>query len=104
MKAVQLEISGIVQGVGFRPFIYQLAARLDIKGEVANTSRGVTIHIEGEERKIDFFLEELVQNPFINCTNCGPRYSIISDIPYDRPNTSMKHFQGISTFEVMIQL
>lgn len=155
MKAVQLEISGIVQGVGFRPFIYQLAARLDIKGEVANTSRGVTIHIEGEERKIDFFLEELVQKrpplsriteiqshpssvigfkdfsivkskphtvrstliapdtslcsdclaelfdpkdrrylyPFINCTNCGPRYSIISDIPYDRPNTSMKHFQ-----------
>ena len=154
-EAARLEINGIVQGVGFRPFVYQLAERLEIKGEVANTSQGVTIQIEGDRSKIDSFLEELVQKcpplariteiksypetvigfkdfsivkskpravrstliapdtslcseclaelfdpkdrrylyPFINCTNCGPRYSIISDIPYDRPNTSMKQFQ-----------
>jgi len=153
--ARRLKISGIVQGVGFRPFVYQLARQYGIKGEVANTSSGVTIHIEGDLENIDFFciditpkspplahitdvsiqsesvkgfndfsiiesqvgthratlispdmsicgdcLKEIFdredrryQYPFTNCTNCGPRYTIIDDIPYDRPNTSMKHFK-----------
>jgi len=153
--ARRVEINGIVQGVGFRPFVYKLANRYNLKGEVANTSSGVFIHIEGNKRHIEFFcrdisekkpplahiteidfFDELVndyqdftivdsreqsvmttlispdvsvcddcrhelfdlndrrfQYPFINCTNCGPRYTIIVDIPYDRPQTSMKHFK-----------
>ncbi|MFC1489344.1 acylphosphatase [Thermodesulfobacteriota bacterium] len=153
--AKQLKISGIVQGVGFRPFVYQLAAQHKIKGEVANTSSGVVIHIEGAPEHIDLFCMDLSQKspplahitdvsiqpesvkdfndfsiiesqagthratlispdmsicgdcrkeifdpddrrcqyPFTNCTHCGPRYTIIDDIPYDRPNTSMKHFK-----------
>jgi len=152
--AKRLKISGIVQGVGFRPFVYQLAQQYRIKGEVANTSSGVTLHIEGTQENIDLFCIDLTQKspplahitdisihpesakgfnafsiiqskagpcratlispdvsvcrdclkeifdpedrryqyPFANCTNCGPRYTIIDDIPYDRPNTSMKHF------------
>lgn len=150
-----LNINGIVQGVGFRPFVYQLASKYEIKGNVANTSSGVTIHIEGAKDNIESFCRDLTekspplahitdtlihpepvkgfkdfsiaqsigqaacstlispdvsvcndcltelfdsndrrfQYPFINCTNCGPRYTIISDIPYDRPKTSMKHFK-----------
>ena len=153
--AKKLTINGIVQGVGFRPFVYQLAAQYKIKGDVANTSSGVTIHIEGIRDNIESFCRDLTekspplahitktsihsetvkgfkefsiaqsidqadcstlispdvsicddclrelfdpddrrfQYPFINCTNCGPRYTIISDIPYDRPKTSMKHFK-----------
>ena len=153
--AKRLNINGIVQGVGFRPFVYQLASRYKIKGEVANTSSGVAIHIEGIRDNIESFCRDLAeetpplshitetsihpeivkgfkefsiaqsigravcstlispdvsicddclrelfdpddrrfQYPFINCTNCGPRYTIISDIPYDRPKTSMKHFK-----------
>ena len=152
--ARELKVEGIVQGVGFRPFVYQLANRFGLKGEVANTSSGVSIHIEGLKDDIEAFCRNLVQKhpplahitevsihpksvegfksfsiiksqseslrsalispdvsvcddclqelfnpndrrfkyPFINCTNCGPRYTIIDDIPYDRPNTSMKHF------------
>ena len=151
---LRLAVNGIVQGVGFRPFVYQLAHRCRLKGEVANTSSGVTIHIEGSEKKIQPFIRNLAEKspplahiteisssyepvrgyeeftiqgskqessrrtlispdmavcddclqelfdskdrrykyPFINCTNCGPRYTIIDDIPYDRPNTSMEHF------------
>ncbi|MFC1798718.1 carbamoyltransferase HypF [Thermodesulfobacteriota bacterium] len=154
-EARRLEIKGIVQGVGFRPFVYQLAHRFKIAGEVSNTSDGVVIYAEGVGRKIDAFQDAVTAKgpplahiteaksfpesvrgmqgfsisksktlsvratliapdvsicddcrrelfdpadrrygyPFINCTNCGPRYSIISDIPYDRPNTSMKPFQ-----------
>ncbi len=153
-QAKKLEISGIVQGVGFRPFVYQLAGKCRIKGNVANTSSGVTIHIEGARADVQAFCSlletqppplarithvsvktasttgacdfSIVQSrgnarrstlispdvsvcedcvkelfdpadrrygyPFINCTNCGPRYTIIDDIPYDRPATSMKHF------------
>jgi hydrogenase maturation protein HypF len=153
--ARRLEASGIVQGVGFRPFVYQLAKKYDLKGDVANTSAGVTIYIEGALSSIEAFSHDLTQKnpplssitnisvypegvkdiqeftisksknsigkkalispdvsvcedclrelfdpadrryryPFINCTNCGPRYTIIDDIPYDRPKTSMKHFQ-----------
>ncbi len=152
--AKKIVVGGIVQGVGFRPFIFQLADRLGLKGEVSNTSSGVTIHIEGKAEQVDVFCREIadghppltyvtnwseydekikgfseftiteskVENqrsalispdisicddclyelfdrknrryryPFINCTNCGPRYTIIEDIPYDRPKTSMKYF------------
>lgn len=149
-----LKVNGIVQGVGFRPFIYQLANRYGIKGEVANTPSGVSVHLEGAEENIESFCSDLAEThpplasiteisvcsknvtgfkdfsiaksscktfqstlispdvsvcddcldelfdpddrrygyPFINCTNCGPRYTIITDIPYDRQSTSMKHF------------
>ena len=153
--ARRVEINGIVQGVGFRPFVYKLANRYNLKGEVANTSSGVFIHIEGNKQHIELFCRDIsekkpplahiteidffdepvndyrdftivdsreqsvmttlispdvsvcddcrrelfdlhdrrFQYPFINCTNCGPRYTIIDDIPYDRPKTSMKHFK-----------
>ncbi|MBU0985924.1 MAG: carbamoyltransferase HypF, partial [Proteobacteria bacterium] len=152
--AHRIEVSGIVQGVGFRPFIYQLANQYNLKGNVANTSAGVLIHIQGTKKNIESFVQNLSRKPpplahiieisfideplgnfkeftiaaskkptkmatlispdisvcndcrselfdsknrrfgypFINCTNCGPRYTIIDDIPYDRPKTSMKHF------------
>jgi hydrogenase maturation protein HypF len=154
-KRVKTLIQGIVQGVGFRPFIYRLARFYHLSGYVINTSNGVRVEIEGEEEDIKDFLEAISfkkpplalithietstiplrdQNdfsisssevkeekktlispdicvckdcleemfdkkdrrylyPFINCTNCGPRYTIISDIPYDRINTSMKRFK-----------
>jgi hydrogenase maturation protein HypF len=153
--ARRLEVNGIVQGVGFRPFVYNLANHFGLKGEVANTSAGVSIHIEGPLDRIKSFETDLAARcpplahiveistrsesvkqyadfnivksrgraarstlispdvsicddclrelfdpkdrrylyPFINCTNCGPRYTIIDDIPYDRPKTSMRHFK-----------
>jgi hydrogenase maturation protein HypF len=153
--AKRLKVNGIVQGVGFRPFVFQLASQYGLKGDVANTSSGVSIHIEGPPELIASFEKDLsekspplaciveissqrsaVKNhaefaivkskgqsemstlispdvsvcddclsemldpddrrfryPFINCTNCGPRYTIIDDIPYDRPKTSMRHFR-----------
>jgi len=153
--AKKLEVNGIVQGVGFRPFVFQLANTFHLKGEIANTSNGVSIVVEGREKSLEHFITSLTENapllatiidikeypkkitgynnfsiaksigqnksrsvlispdvsvcddclkelfnpkdrrylyPFINCTNCGPRYTIIDDIPYDRPFTSMKHF------------
>ena len=157
MKLVRKKIivQGIVQGVGFRPFIYNLAESFNISGFVSNTSQGVIIEAESELNIIDSFIDEItakspplavitnvnsaeirVQNssdfvikksdsvdsistlispdiavcddcleelldpndrrylyPFINCTNCGPRYTIIDNIPYDRPYTSMKDFK-----------
>ncbi len=152
--ARKLLVNGIVQGVGFRPYVYQLANQYGLKGEVANTSAGVSIHIEGPSSDIDAFESDLCKHspplahiveiasqnvpvircaefcivasrgtdgmstlispdvsicedclgelfdpndrryvyPFINCTNCGPRYTIIDDIPYDRPKTSMRNF------------
>jgi len=153
--AKRLKVNGIVQGVGFRPFVFQLAEKYSLKGEVANTSSGVSIHIEGLPENVVAFEKELSEKspplahiveissliepvanhagfaivkskgqakmstlispdvsvcddcldemlapddrryhyPFINCTNCGPRYTIIDDIPYDRPKTSMRHFK-----------
>ena len=153
-SATRLKINGIVQGVGFRPFIYQLANHHGLKGEVANTATGVSLVVEGPEKQIRRFVDDLPARkpplaviveiaatmepvkgftafsivksrdsaskatlispdvmvcddclaemrdpsdrrfgyPFINCTNCGPRYTIIDDIPYDRPKTSMRHF------------
>ena len=152
--AVQITINGIVQGVGFRPFVYQSARKHGLRGHVANTSSGVLIHAEGEATDVDSFFQNLetrkpplahitditrkpgsvegfteftiipskpgketatlispdmsvcddclrelfdpadrrYRYPFINCTNCGPRYTIVDDIPYDRPCTSMSVF------------
>ncbi len=150
----RLTINGIVQGVGFRPYIYSLARDIGLVGSVYNTSDGVKVEIQGSRQQLDHFesrlrpeapplsiiisveLEEITisdesdftivtshdnasvstlispdvalcddcknelfdnknrrfRYPFINCTNCGPRYTIIENIPYDRPFTSMKHF------------
>ena len=57
--AKRLKVNGIVQGVGFRPFIFQLAENYGLKGEVANTSSGVSIHIEGPARQIASFEKDL---------------------------------------------
>ena len=149
---VKILVRGIVQGVGFRPFVYSLAKALNLKGYVLNSSRGVTIEIEGDNS--DAFIERLSREapplsqimdvevipmpyygyqdfqiaksedegsftlispdvsicqdcfrelfdkndrrylyPFINCTNCGPRYTITKSVPYDRPNTTMSVFK-----------
>jgi len=154
MKRVRCHFSGIVQGVGFRPFIYRLATRHSLSGYVQNRSDGVVVEVEGPEESIASFMsgvhgelppraeiseisctEMEIRNdtafriiesdadglgkvyitpdiatcsqcftelfdpgdrrfryPFINCTNCGPRLTIIQDIPYDRINTSMSCF------------
>jgi hydrogenase maturation protein HypF len=155
LVGARLKITGIVQGVGFRPFIFALAKRYDLSGWVRNTSEGVDIEVDGAPGQIQGFIHA-VQNeapplskidsfeveqrpangylgfnikqslaiqgafqpvspdvsicpdclkelfdptdrryryPFINCTNCGPRFTIIEDIPYDRPNTTMASFR-----------
>ncbi len=153
IKRKRIYISGIVQGVGFRPFVYNLANNLNLKGFVTNTREGVLIEAEGEA--LDTFIHllrkeapplseieeikkedilslnsttfEIIKSgkslgnrtlispdvsicsdcikelfdennrrflyPFINCTNCGPRFTIIENIPYDRPLTTMKKFE-----------
>jgi hydrogenase maturation protein HypF len=155
MHGLQIHITGIVQGVGFRPFVYNLARRLNLNGWVRNTSAGVDIEVDGEQDVLDVFVNalrdespplsrideltasfrpangftsfdivhsEVVEGafqpispdvaicddclrelfdpsdrryryPFINCTNCGPRFTIIKDIPYDRPKTTMAGFK-----------
>jgi len=154
LKRLQIRLTGRVQGVGFRPFVYRLANELNLTGSVINTGDGVTIDIQGSTELVDRFLESLNsqlpphadidrQNitelptvardvfgiedsrggisasatiipdlatcpeclaeildpasrryhyPFTNCTHCGPRYSIIESVPYDRPRTTMKRF------------
>jgi hydrogenase maturation protein HypF len=152
-QCLSLKIEGIVQGVGFRPFVYQLATELGLTGWVNNSSAGVSIEVEGDRPILEIFLTRLQQEkpylakiqqikvywedfvgyndfritnsiggnktalilpdlascpdclqeifdpnnrpylyPFTNCTNCGSRFTIIETLPYDRPNTSMKHF------------
>ena len=150
--ASRIRICGIVQGVGFRPFVFRLAHSLGITGWVLNGEEGVEIHVEGEPPVLDEFLislkteappaaqivsietrpaeregftnftikeserrdrptvrispdlpvcpdclreleqtgDQRFQYPYINCTNCGPRYTVILGLPYDRPNTTMK--------------
>lgn len=149
----QIEVSGIVQGVGFRPFVFRLAKNRGLTGTIRNTSAGVTIEVQGAPQAVDQFvtclpveapplaritsitalevptkdetefrivsseagaartlispdiaicsdcLRELFdpadrryRYPFINCTNCGPRFTIVRDIPYDRASTSMAVF------------
>jgi hydrogenase maturation protein HypF len=149
----QVQIHGIVQGVGFRPFVYGLAQRMALTGFVRNDAAGVTIEVEGPPDALTAFVAALhheapplaqieavhvvavplrhdttftimsstsgmrstqiapdtapcpdclremadphdrrYQYPFLNCTNCGPRFTIVDDIPYDRANTSMAGF------------
>lgn len=150
----RITVRGIVQGVGFRPFVYRLATRHLLAGFVHNDSAGVTIEIEGPLARVDAFAAELVATPpplasidvvttttlpptaattfvirnsalsdappavipadigpcldclieqadptnrrfghaFINCTNCGPRFTIVAGLPYDRATTSMAPF------------
>ncbi|MDX9752394.1 MAG: carbamoyltransferase HypF [bacterium] len=150
----RIQITGAVQGVGFRPFVYRLAQEEGLKGWVSNTSQGVFIEVEGSEAALARFLHRveaerpphsLIQSlvavslepagyaeftiqisdeagektalvlpdiatcpaclrelfdpanrrylyPFTNCTHCGPRFSIIEALPYDRAHTSMKGF------------
>ncbi|MBW3660674.1 MAG: carbamoyltransferase HypF [Gemmatimonadetes bacterium] len=147
-------VRGIVQGVGFRPFVFNLAERLGLVGTVLNDSLGVEIDVEGGPEAVEAFVRALEEDapplaviqdvavetaelaghaafrivksatgaarrtlvspdvgtcedclremrdpsdrryryPFLNCTNCGPRFTIVEDIPYDRANTSMKAF------------
>jgi hydrogenase maturation protein HypF len=154
MKRLFITVKGIVQGVGFRPFVYNTALKNNLSGWVNNNSEGVYIDLEGASDDIDSFLRELkfnapplskieqiiteekptksyaaftieeserkensitlispdiatckdcledidnndgrrYQYPFTNCTNCGPRFSIIKAIPYDRDKTTMKKF------------
>lgn len=153
MRKVLL-INGIVQGVGFRPFIYKLAKEHSLKGRVRNEGKGVYIEIEGKKENIKRFLKKLYLSPppsceitsieerelpeagyedfliekskkeeistfvspdiatceeclrelftpedrrylypFINCTQCGPRFTIIESLPYDRERTTMKIFK-----------
>lgn len=152
-SAKSIHITGLVQGVGFRPFVYRLATRNHITGWVENGNDGVRIHAEGLDEdlrkflsglseeapassqiiKIEVYPDRLLHNvdfqinkssdhseavtqispdiaicndcladmktqahrieyPFINCTNCGPRFSIIQGLPYDRVNTTMNPF------------
>lgn len=153
-SGLKVWVRGIVQGVGFRPFVYNLAESLDLKGWVKNTSAGVEIEAAGSAAALEQFVETIRRSPpplaridelraeaapvngygtftileshpeegayipispdvgicpdcrrelfdtsdrryhypFINCTNCGPRFSIIQDIPYDRPKTTMSTF------------
>ena len=155
IQARKIKIRGVVQGVGFRPFVYQLALKNHLKGHVFNTSGDVTIILEGMERDIESFIRQLKdspppqsriesisveeepveglkrfeirdsrikqdeyqlispdiatcnhclseifnksdrrrQYPFTNCTNCGPRFTIIESMPYDRQNTTMRSFR-----------
>lgn len=150
-----IEVTGFVQGVGFRPFVYRLANECKLVGFIANTPAGVSIEVQGDAEGVDRFLERLPKEipplaklssfvsrdaeprsdpvfrivssrldappkalispdvavcgdclremmnprdrrfryPFINCTNCGPRFTIMRDIPYDRARTSMASFQ-----------
>lgn len=155
LELLHISVRGVVQGVGFRPFVYQLATRHNLKGWVCNTSEDVKIEVEGGKEALERFLFDLKAEapplahiesvsatrhpatgyerfeirgsiaregeyqlvspdiatcqacqqelfnpsdrrylyPFTNCTNCGPRFTIIEDIPYDRPRTTMRHFK-----------
>ena len=154
MKRKTIEITGIVQGIGYRPFVYNLALAHSIRGWVLNNEKGVLIDAEGEEGALEGFIKGLTEfapplarietlkansfeprgysffeirqskgasegftlispdvatcdaclaelfspgdfrhrYPFINCTLCGPRFTIIKDIPYDRHKTTMAPF------------
>ncbi len=155
MELAHISVHGVVQGVGFRPFVYRLATKHNLKGWVCNTSEDVKIEVEGKMEAIEQFkldlqtkapplarIEDITTSyhptigyesfeirhsiaeegkyqlispdiatcqaclgelldpndrryryPFTNCTNCGPRFTIIEDIPYDRPKTTMRYFQ-----------
>ena len=150
----KLKVTGLVQGVGFRPFVYRLARSHNLSGWVRNTSQGVEIEVEGLPAGLDLFACQLLTEapslarvervmseevaplgqeafaiaasaslagteavippdvglcndcareirdphdrrfkyPFTNCTNCGPRFTLIRQVPYDRPQTTMAAF------------
>jgi hydrogenase maturation protein HypF len=149
----RIRVAGVVQGVGFRPFVYGLARRYGVCGSVLNDGAGVVIEAEGPPEVLDRFVERLAAEapplarvervaqdrieplgetgfrieasaatarsalippdvatcddclrelfdpadrryryPFVNCTQCGPRFTIVRDVPYDRPNTTMAAF------------
>ena len=155
MERVLIHIHGIVQGVGFRPFIHKLSRSYMLSGFIKNTSSGVELELEGERDELERFIADLpvkapklaviesieyefsgelkgfsgfeirssrteaqrntlispdigicddclrelrdprdrrYRYPFINCTNCGPRFTIVKDVPYDRAKTSMSTF------------
>jgi hydrogenase maturation protein HypF len=151
-NACSIRVRGVVQGVGFRPFVYRLARANTLAGWVLNGDQGVEIHLEGAEQSMEAFVQEMrstppsasiisaveveparseglseftireshrvgqptvhvspdlpvcddclnecldpsdqrYRYPYINCTNCGPRYSVILALPYDRVNTTMR--------------
>ncbi|HME47905.1 carbamoyltransferase HypF [Mycobacterium sp.] len=153
-RRLRITVRGVVQGVGFRPFVYTTAAALGLAGSVRNDSSGAIIEVEGTDDDIGEFLRRLrhqapplaiidsvdgqdvprvggtgfviadtsrsgggrtlaspdvamcaecaaelrnpadrrFRHPFINCTNCGPRFTIITSLPYDRPTTTMAAF------------
>ena len=153
-RRVRVRVEGTVQGVGFRPFVFRLAAELGLAGSVANDERGVVAEVEGPPGAVAAFLERLGPEapplarvervaaeerpaagtagftiapsarrgtadalvspdsatcadclaelfdpadrrhryPFVNCTNCGPRFTIVTGVPYDRPATTMAGF------------
>ncbi|MEA2210535.1 MAG: hydrogenase maturation protein HypF [Solirubrobacteraceae bacterium] len=156
-RRIRVRVTGVVQGVGFRPYVYRLAGQLGLSGWVLNDSRGVLLEVEGGSRAVAEFLRRLgpeapplaivdsvhsserpvvpgeaagpfeirasdgggvpdapvsadsaacpdclrelcdpqdrrYRYPFINCTNCGPRFTIVRGVPYDRPLTSMSEF------------
>ncbi|MBA3240251.1 MAG: carbamoyltransferase HypF [Acidobacteria bacterium] len=156
LTRVRIQVRGIVQGVGFRPFVFSLARRYSLTGLVFNNTTGVLIDVEGNSNAIEQFIDEiktgapplaLVESiergedlspahygdfliaesthegerhvpvsadtatcedcvremfdpadrryryPFINCTNCGPRFTIIEAVPYDRAQTTMRDFE-----------
>ncbi len=157
-RRLSVRVEGVVQGVGFRPFVRNLATSLDLAGLVGNDAGGVFIEVEGTDDRLSAFLVDLesgapplsviegvisqpmrvkgttgfeivasagsgerqalvpadtatcpeclrelfdpanrrFQYPFINCTNCGPRFTIVRDVPYDRPNTTMASFEMCS--------
>ncbi len=155
-RRLHLQVQGMVQGVGFRPFVYRLATALQLMGWVRNHPLGVEMEVEGPQADLMTFLARLQQQrppyahlarlethwlsaagydqfeiqasqsagqcvsswilpdlatcpdclqelftpanqryhyPFINCTHCGPRYSILTALPYDRPQTTMRNFR-----------
>src|ERR1700675_1538537 len=151
-NAYSIKVRGVVQGVGFRPFVYRLACANTLNGWVLNAEEGVQIHLEGAETGLQAFVRDLKAQsppaasiaeidvrpaeatgftefttrtsqhrerptvrispdlpvcdecfkelfdpadprywyPYINCTNCGPRYTVVLALPYDRPNTTVK--------------
>ena len=153
IQRVRIRVEGVVQGVGFRPYVHRLATELGLDGFVRNDERGVVIEVEGDGAAVAALLARLpaeapplasvervvteavpaggargfviaassagapdalvspdvavcadclrelfdpadrrYRYPFINCTNCGPRFTIVRGVPYDRPNTTMAGF------------
>ncbi len=154
-RRVRARVTGVVQGVGFRPYVYRLACELELDGYVLNDERGVVVEAEGASPAVEAFLARLpaeapplasvegiaseerapeaqegfrivasarggeplalvspdtatceaclaelfdpgdrrFRYPFVNCTDCGPRFTIVRDVPYDRPLTTMAGFE-----------